>query len=197
MQTFGTFPPNPATWAFGINNSGQVVGQAELAVYNQSGNNYSVDSAFLYTGGTMENLGTFGGMNSYASGINNNGQVVGQADLTGGTSSHAFLYTGGTMQDLGTLPGYTWISDARCINDSGQVAGWSENNSDYRHAFLYSGGTMEDLGTLGGAESWANGINDSGQVVGDALTGSNVTHAFLFSDGGMEDLNDLIDPTSG
>ena len=61
--------------------------------------------AFLYSGSTMTDLGTLGGTNSVAYGINASGQVVGYAHTTGNAAAHAFLYSGSTMTDLGTLGG--------------------------------------------------------------------------------------------
>ena len=94
--------------ATGINNSGQIVGYADTA----SGQTH----AFLYSGGTMTDLGTLpGGTYSFATGINNNGQIVGYSTTASG-QTHAFLYSGGQMTDLGTLPGGT-NSWATGIND--------------------------------------------------------------------------------
>jgi probable HAF family extracellular repeat protein len=74
------------------------------------------------------------------------------------------------MADLGTLGGS--LSVALGINDSGQVAGWSDTDS-VEHAFLWTeSGGMKDLGTLGGGFSGAIGINNSGQVVGESETAS-------------------------
>ena len=96
----------------------------------------------------MTDLGTLpGGTYSRASGINNNGQIVGYSQTASG-SEHAFLYSGGTMTDLGTLPGGN-DSWATGINNNGQIVGYSYT-ALADHAFLYSGGTMTDLGTLGG-----------------------------------------------
>ena len=65
----------------------------------------ATDHAFLYSNGTMADLGTLpGGSVSAAHGINASGQVVGYADTSSGYA-HAFLYSNGTMTDLGTLPG--------------------------------------------------------------------------------------------
>jgi len=47
--------------------------------------------------------GTLGGSYSFATGINNSGQVVGDSRLTGNNVTNAFLYDGTGMHDLGTL----------------------------------------------------------------------------------------------
>jgi len=111
--------------AYGINNSGQVVGNARF------GGGY--EQAFLYSGGTMSNLGNLGGGDSSATAINNSGQVVGNSS-TSSRTTHAFLYISGTMIDLNSLvstnPGFT-LQYAQAINDNLQIVGWGGT-----HAFL-------------------------------------------------------------
>jgi probable HAF family extracellular repeat protein len=98
-----------------------------------------VRHAFLYSGSTMTDLGTLGGQYSYAWGINDSGQVVGEAYTTGDAAIHAFLYSGSTMTDLNTMidPNSGWIlTDASAINDAGQIAGKGMNSRYQNHAFL-------------------------------------------------------------
>ena len=165
----------------GINSSGQVTGRSAFA-------DDTTLHPFLYSGGTMADLGTLGGAGTNAEGgigINASGQVTGGSFTTSG-DQHAFLYSSGVMHDLGTLPGYTG-SLGWGINTSGQVAGYSFFPTGFR-AFLYNAGVMSDLGTLGGADSFAYSINDAGQITGQADTASSGAHAFLYSGGSMTDL---------
>src|SRR5436305_1669392 len=60
-------------------------------------------------------LGSLGGSQVFATGINSSGLVVGYSDIAGDTTSHAFLYDG-TMHDLGTLGGS--LSSAFGINNA-------------------------------------------------------------------------------
>jgi probable HAF family extracellular repeat protein len=150
--------------ALGINNAGQVVGSV---------NNH----AFLYSGGTMMDLGVQSP--SIARAINDSGQIVG-----GGWGVHAFLYSGGgSIIDLndGDLAGST--SQAIAINNAGQVVGWYRRPGS--RPFLYTGGTAYDLlslctdcGTMQEVE--ATGINDSGQIVAYGTRPGLNNHAFLF-----------------
>jgi probable HAF family extracellular repeat protein len=70
------------------------------------------------------------------------------------------------IKNLGTLGGNS--SDARGINDRGEIVGVSRNAAGQERAFLYVNGAMRDLGTLGGQASIALAINGRGQIVGGA-----------------------------
>jgi probable HAF family extracellular repeat protein len=176
----------------GINNLGQVVGESQTAT--------GVQHAFLYTNGTMHDLGTltgYGGKRgSSAQDINDNGLIVGYSWVSS-SLYHAFLYSDWTMTDLGTLPGYD-ESEATRVNNNAQVVGQSVSTvTGYRRPFLYSNGTMTDLGTLGGNYGWATGVNDAGQVVGNATTAAEAegfAHPFIYSNGVMTDLLSLLGP---
>lgn len=154
MHAIGT----PWSYATAINSAGQVVGSSHPA---------SGQSAFLWSNGEMQYLGTLGGNYSYANGINSAGQVVGYSGVTG-NATHAFLWSDGVMQDLGTLGGN--YSYARDINSAGQVVGDSTTADNIPRGFLWSNGVMQDLNTLIDDPTWflqdVKHVDDLGRVVG-------------------------------
>lgn len=184
----------------GINAAGQVTGTSYVTKWTPPNPDpHTQWHAFVYSGGVMHDLGTFGGSISSGNAINASGQVAGFASLNDLPypldASHAFLYSNGVLTDLGTLRGGT-NSTAFGINASGQVTGSSDLANTYEHAFLYSNGVMSDLGTIGGRFSTGTGINASGQVAGyaevppSAMIGT-TDHAFVYSSGTMRDLGTL------
>lgn len=186
LTDLGTLAGDTYSQANGINNYGQVVGQSFA-----SGQSH----AFLYSGGSLTDLGTLGGRSSAYS-INNDGQVAGWSYPAGSSYSRAVVFSGGLVQDPGTLGGAQ--SSARGINDKGQVVGTSAlPGTGVSHAFLYTptagsgtnSGIMTDLGALGGTVATATSINLNGQVAGYSNpAGATAPHAFLYSDGRMLDL---------
>ncbi|MBL1218389.1 MAG: hypothetical protein D8M59_12945 [Planctomycetes bacterium] len=146
-----------------INNAGQVVG---VSASNTD------PHAFLWESGIMTDLGGLGPGYSIAYAISEGGFIVGSS-TSSSYRSHATLWTGGAVIDLGTLndpdPG---ASEARDVNDAGQIVGWSHaHNTFNRHAFLFEAGIMRDLNDLIDPNSgWelqeAYGINEQGQIVG-------------------------------
>jgi probable HAF family extracellular repeat protein len=118
--------------------------------------------AALHRQYTIRDLGTFGGGEAGALGINELGEVVGFAQLRSG-GLRAFLWRGGqAKRNLGTLGGVE--SRARAINDRSEVTGESLSPSDVPRAFLWTeAGGMRDLGTLGGETSHGWGHQQPGR----------------------------------
>ncbi|HEX2188645.1 MAG TPA: Ig-like domain-containing protein [Longimicrobiaceae bacterium] len=134
-------------------------------------------------------LGTLGGADGAAHGINDAGHVVGWSTTVGSGEQRAFLWKDGVMTNLGTLGGPHSVAYA--INNAGQVVGESLNGSGQMRAFLWQNGVMTDLGTLGGPGSRAYAINDAGQVVGSSNPPGGGLHPFLWQNGVMTDLGTL------
>ena len=118
-----------------INDVGQVVGFANLP---NSGTNFNPVGFIWSRGHRIQQLSPLpGDSNSWAWGINTQGQVVGQSF---GSGARAFLYQGGTMYDLNALlvPGSSLqLLLANDINDRGEIVGFAkELNTGHQVAFL-------------------------------------------------------------
>ena len=165
-----------------INNAGQITGESR--------NSNGFLRAFLYSNGSLTDLGVLpGGVASAGRGINNSGQITGYASTSGPAANHAFLFSNGNMADLGTLGGMTSFgtSFGRGINDSGQITGDSVAGG-VDLAFLYANGVMTPIFAV---ESQGTAINASGQIAGQFATASGFFHAFVYTNGVTVDLGTL------
>jgi len=162
----------------GINNSGQVAGNA---IDSDGG-----EHAFIYSDGNFTILPLPNGyVKSRAVAINNNGDITGIIfDNSGGF--HAFLYTGGVVQDLPSVQSLAQ-SAADGLNDSGQVVGWSDiiTPSISVNASIFP---STDLGIKSGYDSSeAYAINNSGQIVLGETQGFSTNEIFLDTNGTLVD----------
>jgi probable HAF family extracellular repeat protein len=195
-----------------LNQRGMSVGALDSATTDPNAPNMcffdcQVDIGFVWENGVVTPLPPLDSgenLSSYAIGINNFGQIAGQAQnggtdpLTGWPESRAVLWQDGRILNLGTLGGSQSVPDS--INDLGQVVGASLTktpdpfaNDDLlacqlcsggtfafnsvfapgtteTHAFVWQNGFMRDLHTLGGPDSTAWINNDRGQVAGWSFT---------------------------
>jgi probable HAF family extracellular repeat protein len=246
----------PRSYAYAINSSGQVAGEATtgLATYafrwdnghmtplpGVGENSYGRDindsglvvgwsmsgshpQACLWSGTsriTIASNATW--LDSWAHGINNWGQVVGEANRSWQPQwTYAFMWDNGTMTER-VAPG----GEARAINDSGDVAGARMHSYHYEwhYAAVVIDGVQTDLTSYLGTYAadinnsrqviyqstlWDNGssttldgnlyaLNELGQVVGSAPVGS-VRHAMIWTntpEHARTDLNTLIPSDSG
>ncbi|MCH8619513.1 HAF repeat-containing protein [Undibacterium sp. TS12] len=101
---------------------------------------------------------------------------------------HAVFFEKGKMIPLDALD--ETESEAKRINDKGEIVGSSSRKNGTWMAFIYSKANgMQELGTLGGPSSHGTAINNSGTAVGFADTANGEWHAFLRQPG--EPLKDL------
>jgi probable HAF family extracellular repeat protein len=208
-------PVYPQTEPAAINASGQVTGYSftSTAVAEPCPGHYKPprtchfypQHAFLWSNGTMTDLGTLGGPDQGSSGsaINRSGEVAGTAGVTGTAKTngtHAALWTGTTTVDLGALAPLSsgsW-SVANGINDSGQVVGyWAASESTINtaaHPWLYSNGKMTSLPEPGGLTTpscHADMINNSGQIIGNCSNAGSNLQAVLWQNGTVTTLGML------
>jgi probable HAF family extracellular repeat protein len=190
----------PTAKGAAINENGQVTGTSYLAEsveYNAGCTpkhrpcHVHPERPFLWSAGSITNLGSLGGLFATASAINNTGDVVGNSYLSGNSCCGAFLVHAGHMTDLGSFT-------ADAVNDSDVVAG-SESIPGEGHtdAILDSNGKITDLGLLpgeGGIFTSPTGINNSGEVVGDGDNRESMERAWVYRNGHMTDLGTLGGP---
>jgi len=193
ITDLGTLPGGYESFAFGVNNRGQVVGASTNATSDPY--SYFYFQFFGLSTGTqfraflwdkqngMQDLGTLGGPDGWAALVNERGQVAGisytdfTANATNGTcganvpAQDPFFWEQDTgMIDIGSFGGTCGITNA--INNRGQVAGQSYLTGNViAHAFAWqkSGSPqLKDLGTLGGDNASALWLDDAGDVIGYA-----------------------------
>jgi len=218
VANLGALAPDDSNCSepFAINAKGDIVGASEGdeidPVFGVKGAH-----AVLWKDGKITDLGSLGGNEVAAFGINNRGQIIGNSTnaipdpycFFGTVQNRAFLWEHGLMQDLGTLGGN--CAGVGGLNEHGQITGGSTTTTvanpvtgfPTQEPFLWEKGRgMRDLGTLGGAFGGAGGVNNQGQVIGQSSiaadpgacngfpdNGDNNCHPFLWEDGNLIDLN--------
>jgi len=185
MTDLGTLGSDRYSEARAINNAGQVVGVSQ--------NDYGLTPrAFVWQAGTMTGIGAANGTNSWASDINDIGQVAGTADVQGNGSYSAVIWSNGAMSELAGFDSGHY-SFASAINASGQVAGsYVQPQAGNNHAYLWSEGQVTELtGGYPYGGYIAVDINDSAQVVGNSDLSPD---AFVWNNGTATNLGSLGGP---
>lgn len=180
--------PDPVnTYAFGINNAGQIVGY-----YWDQTLTGGDDVGFLYHSGTWTSLDRGGQVATDLYGINASGSIAGSDE-----ADDSFL----TFYGLRTNSNTTLISDnAVCpqanqgcgnysefygINNDGLIVGTATLGSPNLQGLIYQPGGGYRTFMVNGADTFAHGVNDSGVVVGFYLDTS--YHGFVDTTNGSSD----------
>lgn len=160
---------DPMTSPAALNNRNQVAGYSGRFNSPEPG-----FRAFVWSRGTIRDLGDLGSTPNVAAAINDRGQITGQANLpVGPRDSVAFLYSNGRMTSLDTRPATEYkYSAGHGINNRGHVVGESVHLS----GFIWRGKRMESLNALiapgsGWDIHYPVAINDAGQVAAVATRG--------------------------
>jgi probable HAF family extracellular repeat protein len=247
IRDLGTLSTGTFSRAAAINDLGAVVGQADgptvLNLTSPTGEVSqvvcNVNQAFVWTRRHgMKGLGIiqvgnpsdyyqgyyhfgcrFGVPQTYATGVDSVGQIVGTNDWSSNTFVDGFLWTLQTGLQIVPEPD-DFQTRVAAINNLGQFAGARSPLvlfvDSHPHAAVWRANVQSDLGTLAGADpsdpmffsycSEADGINDIGQIVGWSTTmqgpdqidcAFSPIHAVLWTSGaGIQDLGTLSGDTS-
>jgi probable HAF family extracellular repeat protein len=230
LQAHGSTPPGPYdttdfSYAKGLNDLGQVVGETNVIISSNTGN-VSVVHPFLWTQtGGMQDLGIPPSANATdtfsAFGINNAGVIIVNHQFWYNADEHydrAWKLTPGAVQPWSQLASYANqghpFTTAYGLNQNGEVAGVAESpmvtdpNTYVTQACKWSGGGLALLGgayPFYGGDSAAYAINDNGAAVGQGYAidpreypGYTIPrHALIWDAAGhMTDLGALLEHTS-
>jgi probable HAF family extracellular repeat protein len=135
-------------------------------------------------------LGTLAGRaNSWATAVNNAGQVVCLSSNFGDDPVRSFLWTSGAAREIGAYPA-DFVVWGTAINSGGVVSGFaygSNQQANPSRAFLWRAGVLTELTqALGSGFSEATDVNNRGDVAGNAPDG------FVLSRGHLVQLGTLL-----
>jgi hypothetical protein len=126
-----------------------------------------------------------------ASGINDDGQVVGDYRDSGGIF-HGFFWDAGLFLTFDVPFPEATFTAPNAINNVGQIVGfYNDNNATpgnengHSHGFLYDNGSFSSIDFPGAVITSLTDINDHGRIVGVYVENENdvVFHSFVLEDG--------------
>jgi len=157
----------PLTFALALNNKNQVAGESGPLTFPDQPLH-----AFIWTKGTLRDLGSLGQEPMGAQAINDRGQATGYASVQGGFRNRvAFFYSRGHLIDIDGRPASEdRFSDGTGINKRGHIVG----SSNHLSGFIWRGKQMQSLNALiNPALGWdirdPQAINDAGQIAANAF----------------------------
>jgi probable HAF family extracellular repeat protein len=217
VTDLGVVGSGTRSWAMAVNDSGVVAGASATS-------KGSADSAVatIYTGGAWVDIGTgfntltAGTGGTFATGINDNGQVTGWL-RTSNFSTHpndSFIYNTNTATytDIGAQPGVCNGAGNQCgydtydngnythtgpINSSGQIAGvYSSASSGDNDGFIWNGSSTTAVTTpaTDAGATYVSAINNSGVVVGTYQVGITPVGVGFYFNGSEHDIHGMTYP---
>ncbi len=167
VETFSVpEPKGNGTYALGLNDRGDVVGNYAYTlsgVFYNYGFERHADGSFTYP-----ITGPDGAEQTWATGVNGSGEIVGfynlgQAPIDGFTLVEGVYASIDLTQDGG-------VTEIRGINESGDYAGAFERLGQTTFTgFISSGGVVADVSVPGSTQTRVSGITRDGATVGTAV----------------------------
>ena len=160
-------PGATGTFAYGINDSGVIVGWYFDAVGTQHG--------YMYNG-SFTTIDPPGSTLTNTWGINNAGNIVGTYTDSSG-AFHGFALKG-TSYSTFDAPGGSLLTEFTGINNHNQRVGIYFDSAGVQHGFTLAGGAFSDVTAPGAGVvvTATDRINDGGEIVG--LFGTNTAGPF-------------------
>jgi photosystem II stability/assembly factor-like uncharacterized protein/uncharacterized membrane protein len=132
---------------------------------------------------TPTDINCTGATDTYAIGINDDGQIVGYDVDSVGIHGFFLRTSTGTCQTYDGL--FPNNAQAIGINGSGQIVGFYRDSTFHAHGFLWNEGTDGSIATLdigGAAQTQLFYINNNGQITGQYQDASGNWHSFLYEE---------------
>jgi parallel beta-helix repeat protein len=174
------YPGATGTYAYGINNGGDTVGDYVVA---------GVYHGFLLSGGKFTSIDYPGAKATHGYGINAQGDVVGFYADTGG-HNHGYLLSKGKFTSLDYPGGDTW---GQGINSAGDVVAMIQVPGKPMQGAILKGGewTANDsfLDLPSATMNCYLGINDAGVIVGHWGTRAGGSHGVVWNKGTKTELD--------
>jgi uncharacterized membrane protein len=174
LEAGGTFssvvvPGAFDTFASSINDVGQIVGSF--------GNGRGSAQGFLESNNNFTTIAVPGQFATHANAINDSGRIVGDSNF----SRHGYMLDAGKYTTIDPAETVN-LSEARGINDAGQIVGNFGTSSGLVRSYLYVSGQFTTIQAPGAIDTSAASINNAGQIVGSFYDGKKIT-GFLYAAG--------------
>ncbi|MCE9527113.1 MAG: hypothetical protein K8R36_13790 [Planctomycetales bacterium] len=160
------------TSAYGINNSGTIVGNFATV-------NWEIDG-FIFDKGGFTDVAVPGGSGGALNDVNDEGLAVGSFDDVDTDVVHSFVRSkNGEISVLPDAAPGAWLTEATGINNAGMVVGFFIDADGQAHGFVLREGKYTTYDYPGATRTLLTRINDRGQIVGIWADADGRRHGFL------------------
>ena len=160
ITNLGVLPGMTFSFASDINDNDVVVGVSGTGTIESP----ILTRAFKWTaGGGMQALSTLGGAVASARAINDAGDIVGSATVSGTSLGHAVVWRNGVITDLQATSYTDFIGSAFAINTLGEVVGYVYGQSGFRSTpvlpltLIPGSGLLFGINSAGCVAGWTSG----------------------------------------